>query len=586
MTRQRRKATTNEFYRSVLDNGTLFNIYILPSLISLALREKWKVSKERSQEKAMRQSRLLSSLYGKFSQNDCLFRNIIVDIGYSVSSEVVKDRLKSQNKKTGVEWFSPRYNVKAGLLGSDSIYSEKSVVGIMRESKSSPALIEPKKWYVGYNNSVVVPPGSCESAAGRYGYEGSLNIMRQHRGHNRTVNFGGTTLALNNSLPTLLPEEHLVDEYVDGLSGPPGQWPSHASYVTGSNLKAKHPIPKLCPEAKKKLHMEKQSMEQFNKSLIDARRSRALEYSQMMDSQSHVSISMHTMRPANEHNTILKQASSVKYMKSSTLLCESQGSQSDQSISEKKQQHHLAMLQLKWDEIRIFFKRLRIATNHVRPIQEEMKSILLNLKDNAIEIPAAESSSTILASKPFDIESDDESDDESELFSVAINRSVFITRDTFVHHLSSRGEMISRSAVNKIFSGFDVLRLGEIDYRVFAATLRCIYNNALETPAGKLLALFEIFNQQYDHGCIDERDTKAICNLCCISNEESLIMGQLFASTFRSTLTQTSTLSFEGHIHAHEYSKIIEDPSSQFVKEFCEQLNRRLSSPLSSKRNI
>lgn len=432
------KPTTNEFYRSVLDN---------------AIRERLTVGQPRVERAKQEKSRRLSSLYGYNSSSSMVKSRMgraasrqrkstsarsamreasamsmaleqddfqplksagLLDMSTaeaslleesgllhtleeadscSVASELLHNTLEDPSDVLGVD---PAYELEGATakprrrrkkprrkdnngtapLGSRSAQQHSLSANSMMQVKVRP-------WYAGHQNSAEMLPSARLSAARRYGYVGTLNLHRNNMVSlkSRSVDLLQTNLTLPNALPKFLGEASIVDEYVPNLRGQPGAWPHAASYVTGSKLKTEAPVPELTPHLVDYLKRQEGEVLEYNVALVAERAQDHQQRSVFVNARPRLAVDASSGRPLNEHNSLIRASRRLKFGSSVTLLTESKTD--EELLGEtvmRRAQHHEAMVDLRWAGSAYLCRLLRGLSVQLRPGLEELRALLSELQ--------------------------------------------------------------------------------------------------------------------------------------------------------------------------------------------------------------
>ncbi len=390
MPRARGKPSTNEFYRSVLDN---------------AIREKWEAPKPEQQKQKLEKTKRLSTLYGysrsskvvkvrasrgharirqgssnastkqgrKSTQRMKSIRSVsalddfgqgmldssmfTVGEGYeeeeeeeeekkgenenqtfqmsdSPSSRLLSMTSMTPSSRNSVKFSSTPHSQKSSLTSSSGgkkgffpDNSKESVVDDTKKQIGKRARSTSPPWYMGHSNSASIPPGSLTSATARYGHVGSLGIQRITAGFDhRAIDYGSTTLTLEHSLPKYLGDHRIVDEYQSSLSGAPSSWPERSNYVEGSSLKEKQALPELPDRMQRYMDRVAKQVVDFNESVIFERHQDHEIRGSLYEGKSKLKINSRTGLPLKQSNSILMEGKRTRYLRGMTAICDKDNS--------------------------------------------------------------------------------------------------------------------------------------------------------------------------------------------------------------------------------------------------------------------
>jgi len=340
----RKKPSTNEFYRNVLDSAVRAHMMMMPD----------------EDGEVKQRNRRLSSLYG-----------------YNSSSEMVRSRATFKIRAIGERGFS--------LAPKGS--GEKTDA-----NKNGNSMIEGgqgnKPWYLGWQNSASPPIGKMKEATQRYGYAGALNLKRLQEAsvYNRSVDLQITNLVQEHSLPNFRGEKSIANEYVDPLEGRPGSWPYKAQYVSGSSLKKPDPEPRIPDDVYHFLVKVEQELSEFNASLVREKKEQEEVRNRFRILRPELRINRTTGKPTEEKNKLISEHGRMKYSHGLTIVTPNahlklRGSKI--GLNNEQRKHHL--MQLRWSETFYIFKLLRSSSVHLKMSMDDLENLLNELRDAALK---------------------------------------------------------------------------------------------------------------------------------------------------------------------------------------------------------
>ena len=365
-----------------------------------------------------------------------------------------------------------------------------------------------KPWYAGYRNSPTPIAYSAKSDAKRYGFVGAQRMERKAHEFERTVNYQ------THSTPHFLGPPAALDEYVDNLDGPPGNWPAFSMYVCGSRLKEYPERPDLTEGFSKWLDKSKASLEDFNRSVYEERqdfRNRSVGTLIETDSLGY---------PKHRNNKLLQDARRMKYTKGMTVYYSNSNSRQarKENIRRIQEQQRLRTA-VRWREQLYLFKAMRSNSNR-RPGLEEFNSLYHELKRSTV----------------------------GDCFT--------LDRKSFVLALLGRYDDISARNLNQLYSCYDPERLDIVDYRFVLIDQRCLWMLEAETVATKISALFALISpREHDNvvsPTLSEDLVHYVLATVCMDTQEKKVMKEAVNQVLGAEFQIDSSESPKGRISRPE----------------------------------
>ena len=566
--RRKSKVSTNDYVRKVLVTAT---------------RENWEEG-HRLTKKKQRTAERLGRLYGYNAHRS---KSVRILLGKS-KSKTKSNKASPAHSNSPKGGFFPRQekqlpnvrNPSVGFLDSVDTYSEESsyAAGMTnvsdtqegdtantmhnstsmvsfgelpsirkRSSRSTKKACQWQKagvskeqpWYFGYQNSPAPVAYSLHGDARRYGFAGAQRIEKKLHEFERTINYQ------KHSEPTFLGQTAVLDEFVDSLRGPPGNWPAFSMYVCGSKLKEYPERPDLTEGLSKWLDKSKEVLEDFNSSVFQERSEREKNgVGTLVETDS-------LGYPKHRNNKLLQDARRMKYTTGLTVLY----SDSNSDVARRENLKRLEDQQrlrtaVRWREQLYLYNAMRSNSNR-RPGLEEFHCLVHDLESNTQE----------------------------DGFS--------IDRKSFVVALLGRYDEISARNLNQLYSCYDPERLDVIDFRFIVIDQRCLWMLEAEPVAMKLAALFNLFCHSHCDAeskfTLSESLVHFIFATVCLDADERKHMKEAVNAAFGMTFSENTGQSPKGRISRRELLECIEEDERKgrtLVETFSQILLCRLPEEL------